>query len=128
MSKNKRPILIIATLATLFVLSPSIVQADTFLEVASITEIGKNFMSIFAINYELIFGIGSFLNGILFLLIAWALPASKDLQATENETISLKKRQQIHQSSRFVWKKIFVLIGLIFLLIGILLLSVSALM
>ncbi|MGO2629346.1 MAG: hypothetical protein ACTH87_05570, partial [Enterococcus italicus] len=69
MSKNKRPILIIASLATLFVLSPSIVQADTFLEVASITEIGKNLMSIFAINYELIFGIGSFLNGILFLLI-----------------------------------------------------------
>ncbi|MFD2729959.1 hypothetical protein [Enterococcus camelliae] len=128
MPKLKKIISALFSLPILFLLSPVIVQADTQMEVASIMNIGKSLLSLFTINYELIFGFGSFLNGLLFLLIAWAIPSSKDTEKMNDPHLSLKKRQQLHQASNIIWKKIMVLIGLIFILLGIILITISAIM
>lgn len=124
-----RPFALLAAFFGLLLTSHS-VAADTIgqpAQVGAILDIGKDILSTVTINYNLIYGLGAAINGILFLLIALILPKKTQPVMDPQAPSTLTPRKRRKQRPTFPWKKCFTLIGLILLVIGISLISLAAL-
>ncbi|EOT46537.1 MULTISPECIES: hypothetical protein [Enterococcus] len=129
-----RPVtLSVVALFVAFALGVQPVAADTIgfqtLEVGTILDIGRDILSTVTINYNLIYGVGATLNGILFLLIALVLPRKTTpvVDVQSDPLAALPKKRNPKKQSTFPWKKCFTLVGLVLLVIGISLISLAAL-
>lgn len=110
-------------------LIPATVSADTVhftFTTGSILTIGKSILSTVTINYQLIYGLGFFLDGLLILLIALVLPRKKTILAQVQGTPSLKRRRELQKKMYFPWKQLLLIVGLLFLLVAVILLSLAA--
>lgn len=129
-----RPVtLSVVALFVAYALGTQPVAADAIgfqtLEVGTILDIGRDILSTVTINYNLIYGVGATLNGILFLLIALVLPKKTTpvVDVQSDPLAALPKKRNKKKTSTFPWKKCFTLVGLVVLVIGISLISLAAL-
>lgn len=133
MTRFRQIALSVVALFVVYALGTQPVAADTIgfqlLEVGTILDIGRDILSTVTINYNLIYGIGAVLNGVLFLLIALILPRNVVTQPeVQTDPLSaLPKKRNKKKASTFPWKKCVTLVGLVLLVIGISLISLAAL-